>query len=1049
MYLGFAGNIAKNFLNSKLTPLLIIVSIILGTFAVLKTPREEEPQIKVPMIDVYIPVPGYEPKLVENRVTNIAERQLSSLYGVKHIYSTSMDGASFITVRFNVGEDLENSLIKVYHKMNSMKYSLPSEAMTPIIKSYTIDDVPFYTITFYSDKYSSYQIRHSVVPIAKELQEIEGISEVNIIGGQRTVAKITPNLNKLNSYGISLIEMKQAVENSSSQFVISPIKERNPEPIIATGAFISSVSDIDNIPMGRRFGRTIKMADIAKVEITSDEVNSRVLYGKDNLDAITITFTKKKGVNATNLANSIHDKLQTISVNMDKNIKYEITRDYGATAKDKSDELIKHLFIATISVMILIALMMGFRVSMVVGITVPVTLAITLLIDYLLGYTLNRVTLFALIFSIGILVDDAIVVVENIYRHLVSGGHSARDVAIAIATDEVGNPTILATLTVILAIMPLAFVGGMMGPYMRPIPIGASFAMVFSMLIAFIISPWAAKRLIKEDLYKHDETKTNFVIEFLKKNISWMIERKKNTIIAMSVVGFVLLASISLIFFKAVKVKMLPFDNKSEFQILVDMEPGTNIEETKIFAENIVKRLNNHKEIKNVQVYIGTAAPFSFSGMVKHTFLRKGSYIADIQVNLLDKNDRKIQSHEFVSNIRREIQKEFGNTKGLKLKFLEVPPGPPVMSTMLAEVYHPNEEQQYKYLKQVEAVYKSTDSIVDLDTSIPPKQKEIFYNFDRKKGAIYGIPESYATNTMMMALGKLDMFSVDKSQEEEPVFMRMSLSEEDKKSDKAIMSLLVPSVEGDKLPIKDVMNIEERTTRDPVLHKDLQRVMYVMAEVSGKEESPIYAIEKMEDKLKDFKILYSAQPSIVDRPILKWDGEMDITVEVFRDLGIAFFIAIVLIMILVIGWYNSFVIPLIIMLPIPLSLIGIIPGHIIFNAFFTATSMIGFIAMAGITVRNSILLVDFIEQKRFYGADCKSAVIEAAVVRFRPILLTALAIIVAAVVILFDPIFQGLAISLMMGSIAAALLSIPTVPVLYYWFRRNQAVKIKKRDTNE
>ncbi|MFH1283884.1 MAG: efflux RND transporter permease subunit [bacterium] len=1040
MISGFAGKIAKTYLNSKLTPLLVIVSLLLGIFSVFMMPREEEPQIKVPMIDVYIPIPGYTPKEVENRVTNPVERQLSGLFGIKHVYSTSIEGASFITARFKVGEDLEASLIKVYHKIDSMKYSLPNEAMPPVVKSYTIDDVPFYTITFYSKEYSSYEIRSRIVPIAKDLQAINGVSDMNIIGGERTVARITPNLAKLKEFGITLIEMKQAVERSSSQFIISPIYERSPEPLIAAGAFVSSLKDIKSIPLGRRFGKTIKLGDTAKIEYSPDEKNSYVLYGTDNNEAVTVVFTKKKLVNATVLAEKLEQTLKVLSRNeLDKNIKWEITRDYGATAKEKSNELIKHLLIATFSVMILIAFMLGLRVSLVVGIAVPVTLAITLLVYYLMGYTLNRVTLFALIFSIGILVDDAIVVVENIYRHLALGFHKARDIAISAATDEVGNPTILATAAVIVAIMPMAFVGGLMGPYMRPIPIGASLAMVFSLFIAFIVSPWASKRLIKDTVHEKDPKK-KLLGRIFSNSLGWMLDKRRNTVIIMSLVALLLLGSILLVAGKQVKVKMLPFDNKSEFQILVDLPPGSTLDETKEFANQIAEKLHEYEEVENIQQYIGTAAPFSFSGMVKHTFLRKSSYKADLQVNLKDKHKRKMQSHDIVKKIRTDIVNRF-QTDGIKLKFLEIPPGPPVLSTVLAELYHPDEKKQYELLNQVKDIYLNTDGIVEVDTTLEPKQSKLYFKFNRQKGEIHGVPQNFATNTLMMALGKLDLFPVHLPSEQEPVFMRMSLSKKDKTMDMSLLNLLVPSLEGDKISLNTVMDIEERYTLNPIHHKDLQRVMYVMGEVTGAEESPVYAIAKMNNELKNFNILYSKQPQIIDRPILKWDGEMAITVEVFRDLGIAFFIAIVLILILVTGWYNSFVIPFIIIIPVPLSLIGIIPGHLLFDAFFTATSMIGFIAGAGITVRNSIILIDFIEHKRSEGCVCKEAVIDSVIVRFRPILLTALAVIVAATVILFDPIFQGLAISLMMGSIASALLSIPTVPVLYYWLQKDAPVK--------
>ncbi|MEI8347947.1 MAG: efflux RND transporter permease subunit, partial [Pseudomonadota bacterium] len=696
-----------------------------------------------------------------------------------------------------------------------------------------------------------------------------------------------------------------------------PIRARSPEPLIAVGPFATSIEDLKNIPIGRRYGKTIKLSDVAEIKMAYDEVISRVSFGDKHYSAVTATYTKKKGQNATKLAQDLKQKLilRTSSADFDPEIKFQITRDYGATAKEKSEELLKHLLIATFSVMFLIALFMGWRVALVVGVAVPVTLAMTLFIYYLMGYTLNRVTLFALIFSIGILVDDAIVVVENIYRHLSLGIHKAKDLAITIATDEVGNPTILATLTVIVAIMPMAFVGGMMGPYMRPIPIGASMAMIFSLFIAFIVSPWASKRLIQSGV--HDENpKEGLISKIFRPAMGWMMASKKHTFLVLGFVFVLLIGSIGLMIGKVVKVKMLPFDNKSEFQILVDLPPGATLDDTSKVVQSMTEQLYTYKDVQDVQSYVGTAAPFNFSGMVKHTFQRASSFKADIQVNLLDKNERKIQSHELIRGIRTDFNKLFSNIPGIKIKFLEIPPGPPVMSTLLGEVYHQDPQTQEKSTQELTEIYKSTDGVVEVDNSIDPQQNKIFYKFNREKGMLLGVPQSYTSNTLLMAMGDLNLFPLHQEKEEEPVFMRLSLPSSAKVSDEALLSLLVPSVEGDKIPLKRVIDIEAQKTRNPIYHKDLKNVSYVMAEVSGSEESPFYAITNMSSKLSNFEVTYSDVQNLKERPILKWDGEMDITVEVFRDLGIAFLIAVILILIIVIGWYNSFSIPFIIILPI-------------------------------------------------------------------------------------------------------------------------------------
>ena len=563
-------------------------------------------------------------------------------------------------------------------------------------------------------------------------------------------------------------------------------------------------------------------------------------------------------------------------------------------------------------------------------------------------------------------------------------------------------------------------------------------AMIFSLFIAFIVTPWASKRLIGNKPIKHEEHHDGPLSRLFKRVMGWIIERPRNSIIVGTVVMVLLLASFSLVGTKHVKVKMLPFDNKSEFQVLIDTAPGTTLKETEKLAREISAKLYTYKEVSNIQAYVGTAAPFNFSGMVKHSFMRSSSFKADLQVNLLSKHERSIQSHPLVTQIRDEMMKEFGDRKGVKIKFLEIPPGPPVLSTLLGEVYHPDAQTEKEATLKLAQIYKETAGVVETDTIYDPSQVRTLYNFEREKGMVHGVPQKFASATVLMAMGDLNLFPIHMDNEEEAVFIRLTLDERVKQSDEKLLSLLVPSMEGDKIPLNKLIKIQKEESGTAIYHKDLKKVSYVMAEVAGAEESPFYAIQNMSGKLKDFEVTYTSVPSVITKPVLKWDGEMDITIEVFRDMGIAFLIAIVFILIIVIGWYNSFVLPLIIIVPIPLTLIGIIPGHWMVGAFFTATSMIGFIAGAGITVRNSIILVDFIEMKRAEGLSAKDAVIESTIVRFRPILLTALAVLVAGVVILFDPIFQGLAISLMAGSIISALLSIPLVPVLYYWLRKDK-----------
>ncbi len=758
--------------------------------------------------------------------------------------------------------------------------------------------------------------------------------------------------------------------------------------------------------------------------------------------AVTISVAKRPGSNATALARRILSSVDALEGSLiPASVKVAVTRDYGETAAHKSNELIEHLLIATLSVILLIALAMGWRASIVVGIAVPVTLALTLFIYFLLGYTLNRVTLFALIFSIGILVDDAIVVVENIHRH-----YAMRDkrslLRLAVdAVDEVGNPTILATFTVIAAILPMAFVRGLMGPYMRPIPVGASLAMLFSLIIAFVISPWAAVKLLKphEGGDAHEGNREGLLDRLYRRWMGALVRHRLQQIGFFVFVLLLLGGAAALVWFGAVKVKMLPFDNKSEFQVLLDFDEGTPVQVSLDAAREVGRYLSRVPEVTDYEIYAGTAAPVNFNGLVRHYFYRQQPNGADIQVNLVDKSDRDQQSHDIAKRVRPEIV-AIASRFGARAKVVEIPPGPPVLSTLVAEVYGPDYKRQMEVAQRIERLFETSPDIVDIDTSIPFPQPKDFLQVDREKASLHGVAPARVVDTVATAISGADVALLRVPRAREPVPIRVGFPPALRDGLQPALDLRLRAAGGAMVRLGDLVRVERTAEQPPILHKNLQRVAYVLADLAGEEESPVYAIAHLDRQIAAMTIpeeytieRYSThQPESTAKLSMKWDGEWHITYEVFRDLGIAFALVLVLIYILVVGWFESFRTPFVIMLPIPLSLIGIIPGHWLFGAFFTATSMIGFIAGAGIIVRNSIILVDFIEQRRRQGMPLEEAVVDAGAVRFRPMLLTAAAVVVGSAVILFDPIFQGLALSLMMGEVAATLLSRVAVPVLYY-----------------
>lgn len=1061
--IGTAGKIAKAFIKSKLTPLIVIASLILGVFAVIVTPREEEPQIVVPMIDVLVSAPGFSAKEVEERVTKPIEKLLWEIKGVEYVYSISKPGMSIAIVRFYVGEDMEKSLVNLYNKLWSNLDKIPYGVSQPIVKPKSIDDVPILTFTLWSDRYTGYELRRVAVEVADELKKDSDIAEFNIIGGQKRQVRINLEPSRLRAYNISPLQITAMLQKANFVLPSGAFPSSNKEFLVETGGFLKDAQEVGNVVIVVFDGRPVYLRDVARITDGPEEPANYVFMGfgpsakegkNGTYEAVTIAIAKKKGTNATHIAERALKKIEAIKGNIiPSDIQITTTRNYGDTAKEKSDELLEHMFIAAISVTILIALALGWRESIVVGVAVPVTLALTILVNYMYGYTLNRVTLFALIFSIGILVDDAIVVVENIHRHFKMGRVSPETAVLAV--DEVGNPTILATFTVIAALLPMAFVSGLMGPYMRPIPIGASAAMLLSLLIAFIISPWLSYIVLKGT--KHDDRgeKENKILGKLnrvyEKNLRGLLENEKKRTLFLGLVMLLLGAAFILVPLKLVTMKMLPFDNKSELQVIIDMPEGTTLEKSAALSKEIGEHLKTVPEVTNYQVYAGTAAPFNFNGLVRHYFMRSGSNVADIQVNFVPKDKRKAQSHEIAKRLRPEIKK-IGDKYNARIKVVEIPPGPPVLSTLVAEVYGPDSNRQVDIAKQIKGIFENTKGVVDVDWYVEDDQKKLLFDVDKEKAAYNGIDTEKVAQTLHMVLNGASAGLAHIEKDKEPVELHLRTPISQRASINDLMEVTVPSQSGIQIPLAELIKVREGIEDKTIYRKNLKRVVYVTGEVAGTEESPVYAILNMKEKIKRLKLpegyelkQYSAvQPWLEDRYSMKWDGEWHITYEVFRDLGIAFAAVMILIYVMVVGWFKSFMIPLVIMAPIPLSLVGILPGHAIMGAFFTATSMIGFIAGAGIVVRNSIILVDFIELKLSEGVPLKEAVVQAGIIRFRPMLLTAAAVVVGSSVILFDPIFQGMAISLMAGEVAATLLSRTMVPVLYYVYKERQMKRKKE-----
>ena len=1038
---GLAGRIAAAFLHSKLTPLFIVGSMALGVWAVVALPREEEPQIVVPMIDVIVDLPGASPAEVEQRVTRPIEQALWEVPGVEYLYSTSMTGRSMVIVRFLVGQNEEGALVRLNQKLSTRLSLLPPGASTPHVQARPIDDVPVMALTLWGNGYDDVMLRAIGRQLEEALKDLPDVSETSLIGGRPRQVSVDLDPAALAARRIDPLAVRESLAAANARQSAGDIVSGNRATRVDGGQWLGTISAVREVVVRGRTGDAVRLSDVATVTDGGGEPVSYVMQHPrpgESFPAVTLSLAKRKGANAITLTRAVEARVEELRGHLlPTDLEVSVTRNYGETASHKSNELLWHMLIAVISVSALIWFALGRRESLVVLIAIPVTLALTLFVFYLYGYTLNRITLFALIFSIGILVDDAIVVVENVVRHAreAKEGTSLERVAIA-AVDEVGNPTILATLTVVAAILPMAFVGGLMGPYMRPIPVGASAAMIFSLLVAFVVTPWAATRLLGRP-HGHDDGAEDRPTRVYRRVMHTLITSPARRVGFLGLVVVLLLAAVAFVPTGLVSVKMLPFDNKSELQVVVRMPEDTPLETTAGVAAALSDEALRDADVTSVQSYTGTSSPYTFNGLVRHYFLRQERNLADLQVMLRAAGERSDQSHTVAKRLRDRLA-PVAKRLGATIQVVEVPPGPPVLQTLVAEVYGPDAERRTALAEQVRATFEKTPGVVDVDWYVESEQPRIRLAVDEDKVASAGLSAAHVAGALEMAGRGVSagLLHDERAREAVPIVLRLP---RDRRG--SLESFESVRLEGTQpVTVGDVTRAVRDTAERSLYHKNLRPVTYVTGDVAGAVESPVYAILAMNRALEaitlpegyGFEIFNAVQPTDSTKYAMKWDGEWHITYEVFRDLGIAFAAVLVLIYILVVGWFQSWTTPLTIMLAIPFSLVGILPAHAALGAFFTATSMIGFIAGAGIVVRNSIILVDFIELRVREGMPLEAAVVDAGAVRFRPMVLTAAAVIAGAGVILFDPIFQGLAISLMAGEVASLLLSRMTVPLMYY-----------------
>ena len=1070
--MGISGRIAAAFQSAQITPLLALVALLLGIFAVLVTPREEEPQINVTMADVLIAFPGASSVDVQNMVARPAEQLLSQIADIEHTYSVARPGMAVLTVQFKVGVPRTEALVRLYDVLNANQDWLPRElgTLSPIVKPKGIDDVPVIGVTLWSrEALPAFELERVAHAVEVELKRVPGSREVQTIGGPGRAVHVWLDPARLRERGIDLMGLKQTLAAANAGMPSGAVLDTSSTSAqmlsVETGEFLRSAQDVGDLVVGVSKGLPVYLREVARVE-TGAQIPQRYVWFTPGTDqasdkataalpagsvfpAVTITVTKKPGENAVDVAQAVRARIKALSNTViPANIEATITRDYGETAAEKANKLIQKLAFATGSVILLVGFALGRREAIIVGSAVILTLTATLFASWAWGFTLNRVSLFALIFSIGILVDDAIVVVENIHRHQKLTPEATLKDIIPRAVDEVGSPTILATLTVIAALLPMAFVSGLMGPYMSPIPINSSLGMAISLAIAFTVTPWLALKLMKPHTVSADHGNATDNAKGLGPKLQTLFTRvltplldsaRKRWLLLAGILAALLL-SVGLVVIQAVVMKMLPFDNKSEFQVVVEMPAGTPLENTAATLHELGAFLAQQPEVLNLQAYAGTASPITFNGLVRQYYLRADAEQGDLQVNLVDKKHRSEKSHAIAQRLRPDLEK-IGQRHNARIKVVEVPPGPPVMSPLLAEIYGPDEAGRQQVASRVAKAFAATPDIVGVDTSLKENAPRAFLRVRRQRADALGIPVAVIAQSAAMALSGANVAYLHDGQSKYPVPVRLQLPLVSQIGLDTLLAIPLRAANGQMVPLSELVQVERGIIDKPLFTKDLQGVSYVFGDMAGQLDSPLYGLFVIRSQLQKAALpdtgelgeYWIRQPADPYREYaVKWDGEWQITYETFRDMGAAYGVGLILIYLLVVAQFRSYLTPLVIMAPIPLTLIGVMPGHALTGAQFTATSMIGMIALAGIIVRNSILLVDFIELQVAQGLAFKDAVVQSAAVRAQPIALTGLAAMIGALFILDDPIFNGLAVTLIFGILVSTLLTLVVIPVLYY-----------------
>ncbi len=1068
---GLSGRVAASFVDSEMTPLLALVALLLGLLAVAVTPREEEPQIDVTFANVSIPYPGADATEVEHLITTPAEQVLSEISGVKHVYSVSHPGMAILTIEFEVGEDRTDAIVRLYDKVFSNQDWLPRSlgVAQPIVKPRGIDDVPIVALTLWTEDPArgAYELGQVAHALEAELKRVAGTRDVRTIGAPERVVHVLLDPQALAGYGIALEDVRGALQAANTSVDSVAMVAGNEEILVKAGTFLSSAEDVANLVVGLRGGKPVYVSDVAEVRHGPDHPEALVRFGTGpgfaaqrataagRFPAVTLTVAKKPGTNAVVIAERILERVAELDgIVIPEGVHLTVTRNYGETADAKAKKLIQKLLFATASVVLLVLLTMGWREAVIVGAAVIITLAATLFASLAYGFTINRVSLFALIFSIGILVDDAIVVVENIHRHT-HGGAQNLLAAIPRAVDEVGGPTILATLTVIAALLPMAFVTGLMGPYMSPIPINASMGMLISLAIAFVFTPWMTYKLTRRIVEHRRPTATTPLASSStrpERLFTWLLSpflegrgaRLARWTLLVAVLGLIA-AAVSLVAIQRVVLKMLPFDNKSELQVVVDMPEGTSVERTASVLDDIADVLDTFPEVTDYQLYAGTASPIGFNGLVRQYYLREQPYFGDVQVNLVEQHERDRKSHDLARGLRQALTERVTDA-GASIKVVEVPPGPPVLAPLVAEVYGPDYAGQVRVARQLRSVFEATPDIVDVDDSTETPARRVVLEVDRQRAGSLGVTQSAVASVVGTLLGGEDVTFVHGADVKYALPVRVEFPLAAQADLDTLLAVKVRAAEGALVPLSEIVSAREVVRQQPIYHKDLLPVVYVIGDMAGEHDSPLYGLAAIAGSLEavvtdlgeGIAQYFVSQPATAYRYGLKWDGEWQITYETFRDMGIAYLVGLGLIYLLVVAQFRSYLTPLIIMAPIPLTVIGVLPGHALLGAQFTATSMIGMIALAGIIVRNSILLVDFVNEELTRGQRFEQAIIRAGAVRAKPIVLTAAAAMLGAFFIIDDPIFNGLAVSLIFGILVSTLLTLVVIPIMYYALMRKR-----------